>query len=279
MPTLKRWLAEPLWRFLLVALLLLAADRVFNTVADDETEIVVSAGRQQALTEAFVAEYGRAPREEELQSRLDRWVDEQVLYREALALGLDRRDTIVQRQLTQKMRFQLENVTLLPEPTTAELQAWLDKYPERYGHAATVSFEQVFFSRGRHGAGLSAQAARAREQLQREPSAYAGLGDAFPAGAVVTRFDAVRLKRDFGADFAEAVQKLPAGEWSAPLASSFGLHLVRVTARDRFRAASLNDVKDRVRIDYQIAEREEQNRRALAKLRARYRIHFEDSAR
>lgn len=275
MPFIQRVLAEPLSRFLLIALALLCADRFLSTPAGSDAEIVVSTSRQQALTEAFIAEYGRAPREDEVQSRLDRWVDEQVLYREALALGLDRRDSIVQRQLTQKMRFQLENVALLPEPTTAELQAWLDRHPERYGHAATLSFEQVFFSRGRHGAELVAQAARARQQLQREPSAYAGLGDAFPTGAVVTRATAAGLKRDFGPDFSDAVQRLPLAQWSAPIASGFGLHLVRVTARDGFRASRLTEVKERVRTDYRIAQREESNRRALAQLRARYRIRIE----
>ncbi|MEK6805138.1 MAG: peptidylprolyl isomerase [Pseudomonadota bacterium] len=279
MSFIKRWLAEPLSRFLLIALLLLAADHLFNRATDGRAPIVVSASRKQALTEAFTAEYGRAPRADELQTRLDRWIDEQVLYREALALGLDRHDSIVQRQLTQKMRFLLEDVTLLPEPTTAELQSWLDRHPERYGHAATLSFDQVFLSRGRHGARLGAQATRVRQRLQRDPSAYVGLGDAFPTGQRIKNADAAQLRRDFGSDFAAAVETLTPGVWSVPITSSFGLHLVRVTAREGFRPAALEEVNPRVRTDYQIAQREDHNRRAIAELRARYRVLVEGGTR
>src|SRR6185295_2323909 len=103
----------------------------------------------------FRAERGRDPDAAELQTRLDRWIDEQVLYREALALGLDRKDVIVRRQLTQKMRFLIEDATMPAEPSTAELQAWLEQHAERYGQPSTVSFQQVFLSRGRHGADLA----------------------------------------------------------------------------------------------------------------------------
>ncbi|MGH8459524.1 MAG: peptidyl-prolyl cis-trans isomerase, partial [Nevskiales bacterium] len=256
--SLRRWLKEPLCRFLLLGLALLAVDRTLrDTAVDDNARIMVSASRQAALADAFRGEHGRPPRSEELQAMLDRWIDEQVLYREALVLGLDRRDVIVQRQLTQKMRFLLEDVTLLPEPSEAELQAWLEQHPERYGHPSTVSFEQVFLSRGRHGERLQAEAARVAQQLQQAPREFVGLGDPFLVGQVVTDADANHLRRDFGAGFAESLQKLPQGTWTGPATSSFGLHLLRVTARGGFRPVTLAEVGDRVRVDYRLAQRDE----------------------
>lgn len=272
------WLREPLARFLLLGLAIFAVDRLFSgATGTDQTpgHIVVTATQQAALAEAFRAEHGRVARADELQARLDRWIDEQVLYREALALGLDRRDVIVQRQLTQKMRFLIEDSMPAAEPSEAELQAWLDQHTEKYGHPSTVSFEQVFLSRGRHGGRLASEAARIRQQLQDDPAGFVGLGDAFLVGQVVTDANTERLRRDFGAGFAESVRPLPQGEWSEPVASSFGLHLVRVTQRGSFRPATLPEVVDRVRVDYRMAQREEENRRALAELRARYRIEIE----
>lgn len=280
--TLRQWMQEPLWRFLLIGLALLALDRSLAGDASNAdgngARIVVSASRQAALAEAFRAEHGRAPRPEELQDRLDRWIDEQVLYREALALGLDRRDVIVQRQLTQKMRFLIEDATLLPEPTQAELQAWLEQHAQRYGQGPVVSFEQVFLSRGRHGERLQDEAVRVAAQLLHAPQAFVGLGDPFLVGQVVTAADAARLRREFGPGFDEALAQLPQGQWSGPVASGFGLHLVRVTERAPFKPAPLAEVADRVRLDYQLAQREERNRAALAQLRARYRVEFEGSA-
>lgn len=273
----RRWRQEPLLWFLLIGLAILGIDRwrVGPTEADDERRIVVSHSRQATLAAAFRDEHGRAPQAAELQAMLDRWIDEQVLYREALALGLDRRDVIVQRQMTQKMRFLIEDETLLPEPAPAELQAWLEAHPERYGRAPTVSFEQVFLSRGRHGERLAQEAARISEQLQREPQAFVGLGDPFLVGQVVTRADDNRLRRDFGPALVEAVARLPTGQWSQPLASAFGLHLVRVIAREPFERAVLSEVADAVRRDWRQAQRETRNAAALSQLRARYRIEFE----
>jgi hypothetical protein len=280
---MRRWFDEPLFRFLLLGLAILVADRLITSSGHmpggpQDQRIVVTASRQAALAEAFRAEHGRAPAGDELQALLDRWIDEQVLYREALALGLDRRDVIVQRQLTQKMRFLIEDAALLPEPSQAELQAWLERHPERYGQGPTVSFEQVFISRGRHGERLQSEAARIARQLRDEPGGFVGLGDPFLVGQVVTDADATRLRNDFGAGFEASLAQLPPGEWSGPLASSFGLHLVRVSARAPFRPARLEEVAGRVRLDYQLAQREERNRATLAQLRARYRVEFEGGA-
>ncbi len=276
------WLREPLASFVLLGLLIFAIDRLAirgdSNLGAASTHIVITASQQATLVENFRSEHGRAPTTEELQARLDRWIEEQVLYREALALGLDRRDAIVQRQLTQKMRFLIEDATLLPEPSQAELQAWLDQYPERYGQGPAVSFEQVFLSRGRHGDRLHAEAERVAQQLQRDPRAFVGLGDPFLVGQSVTAADSGRLRREFGADFGAALAKLPPGQWSGPIASGFGLHLVRVTDRTSLIPARLEAVEDRVRLDYQLAQREARNREALVQLRARYRIEYEDSA-
>lgn len=275
------WLREPLARFLLLGLAIFAVDRALNGVTgpgQKPEHIVVTATQQSALAEVFRAEHGREPRADELQARLNRWIDEQVLYREALALGLDRRDIIVQRQLTQKMRFLIEDTMQATEPSMAELQAWLDQHVEQYGHPSTISFEQVFLSRGRQGERLAAEAARIGQQLQHDPAAFVGLGDAFLVGQVMTAADAERLRKDFGEGFAASLKNLPAGEWSGPVASSFGMHWVRVTERGNFRSATLTEVAERVRVDYQIAQREEKNRRALAELRTRYRIEIENTA-
>lgn len=271
---LRLW-REPLLRFLVLGAILLALDHALApSAAEDGRAIVVTTTQQAALRESFRAEHGRAPQAGELQALLNRWIDEQVLYREALALGLDRRDVIVQRQLTQKMRFLIEDSSLLPEPSETQLQAWLDQHPERYGHPQTVSFEQVFLSRGRHGERLAAEASKLGSQLKQRPADFVGLGDPFLVGQLVTDADAARLRRDFGEGFADSLHTLDVGSWSGPITSSFGTHFVRVTARGSFRPANLAEVAERVRLDYRLAQREELNQRALAELRARYRIEI-----
>ena len=275
------WLREPLARFLLIGIGFLAVDHAVRdrvAVVDDAPRIIVSASRRDTLAEAFRAEHGRMPRAEELQALLDHWIDEEVLYREAVALGLDRGDTVVQRQLTQKMRFLIEDATLLPAPATAELEEWLARHPERYGRGPLVSFEQVFVSRGRHGERLAAEADRIVAELRSAPDAFVGVGDPFLVGQIVADTDPTRLRRDFGAGFAEALVAAPAGTWFGPVVSAFGLHLVRVTARAPFAPATLAEVAERVRVDLDLARREERNRAAIAELRGRYRVAVEGAA-
>lgn len=273
---------EPIVGFLLLGLVIFGVDRTISGApagdASRVTRIMVTASQQAALRTAFRAENGREPEAGELQTRLDRWIDEQVLYREALALGLDRKDLIVHRQLTQKMRLLLDNTASLPEPEEAALQAWLDRHPERYGHPGTVSFQHVFLSRGRHGNALATEAQRIAAQLALAPADFVGLGDAFLSGQVITDASATQLRRDFGPEFAEQLQAAADGRWSNPIPSGFGLHFVRTTARTDFRPAQLHEVAERVRQDYRSAQREAQTRQALDRLRQQYQVEIEGAA-
>ena len=237
----------------------------------EERQIVVSASRKGALVEAFRAEHSRPPRDAELRALLDRWVDEEVLYREALALGLDRGDTVVQRQLAEDaLSHRRRDDASRAVSRRARGLARASRGALRPRTAREL--RAVFLSRGRHGDGLAAEAARVAEQLRRAPDAFVGVGDPFLVGQVVTDADAARLRREFGAGFAEALAELAAGGWSGPVVSAFGLHLVRVTARAPFAAARLTDVADRVRLDFDLARREERNRAAIAELRERYEV-------
>lgn len=279
----RAWLQEPFALFLLLGVALFAADRLINgapSPRDSEgMRIVITASQQAALRETFHAEHGREPLAAELQARLDHWIEDQVLYREALALNLDRKDLIVHRQLTQKMRFLLEDATSLPQPSESDLRAWLDQHAQRYGQPPTISFEQVFLSRGRHGEDSQAQAARIGAQLARTPDTFIGLGDPFPVGQVFTAADPVQIRREFGPDFATATQKLAKGKWSGPIASGLGLHFVRVTALGEFHPAKLADVRAKVQADYQSSQRELLSRQALDRLKKKYRVEIEEATR
>lgn len=272
------WLREPLTLFVVLGIALFAGDRLLNGAPapiGDETRIVVTATQQEALREAFRAELGRNPTAEEQRIRIDRWIEEQVLYREALALNLDHKDVIVHRQLTQKMRFLLDDAAVVATPNDAQLQAWLDQHMQQYGKPAAISFQQVFLSRGQRGEHLQSDAIGISKELAAQPEKYASLGDPFPLGQEVKNFNAVEIRREFGAGFTEALQTLPQSQWSAPIASGFGLHLVRVTGRSHFQAVKLSDVRQQVLNDYLADQRAQSIRQAIDKLKKKYHVEFE----
>lgn len=275
---MRSLLREPLTLFLLLGLMLFALDRYWNGAPipiGESSHIVIAATQQATLRDAFRAEHGRNPTEEEMQSRIDHWVEEEVLYREALALNLDRTDLIVHRQLTQKMRFLLEDAAPLPTPSDNELQKFLDQHPERYGEPSKISFQQVFLSRGRRGTHLQTDATQIGALLQAKPDVFIGQGDPFTLGQIITAATPIQLRREFGPDFSSALHKLRPNEWSSPIASGLGLHLVRVTGTSEFQSAKLADVKKQVLIDYQQAQHELVSQRAIAALKKKYRVDVE----
>jgi peptidyl-prolyl cis-trans isomerase C len=276
------WLRQPLTIFILLGVMLFAIDRIWNgppQPLDGAHNIVVTTTQQQTLLDAFRTEAGRNPTPEETRQRLDRWIEEEVLYREALALNLDRKDLIVHRQLTQKMRFLLNESANAPTPTDAQLQIWLDQHMERYGKPTTISFDQVFLGRGQHGAHLQQDAAAIVAKLAAQPDQFIGLGDPFLQGQHVDNISPINLRRDFGAAFATAVESLQKSVWSNPITSGFGLHLVRITDRRDFQPVPLSEVRDRVLTDFQLAQHVTITQQSVDALKKKYRVEFETPAR
>jgi hypothetical protein len=194
-----------------------------------------------------------------------------MLYREAVALGLDRGDPIVRRRLVQKMGFIAEDLAAQSEPTDAELEAYLTAHAPRYRMPERVSFRHVFVSRDRRGPDAHQGAARLLEQIQggAEPGA---IGDPFLQGASFMRRSAAEIEAIFGRAFAEAVITARADAWSGPISSSYGAHIVFVSERVASAAPSLSAVRARVRQDLIDERRADATRAAIQKLRERYRV-------
>lgn len=269
----RSWLREPALHFVVIGLGLFGLHAAVAPRAVP-TRIVVSASFIEGLRSEQMQRNGRPPTAEEERGLIDRFIDDEVLYREAIALGLDRGDLIVRRRLVQKMEFVARGAAPEREPSTAELQALLDAHAERYGAKAAVSFRHVFLSRDRHGDAVHDDAVRALAAL-RAGAEPGGVGDPFLQGASWKARTEPEVAVIFGDAFAKAVVALAPGAWSEPIVSSYGEHLVRVDSRAPGGAPALSAVLARVREDWLSARREEDDRAAHRRLRARYVIDVE----
>jgi hypothetical protein len=275
-------LREPLVQFLLAGIVLLLAQRAcapVSAAASSAERIEISAQAQDSMRALFRKNNGHWPSADELAREVEHQVDEEVLYREAMRLGLDREDVIVRRQLQQKMRFLLEDVEALPEATREELQAWLDGRREHYAKPATLSFEQVFLSRARHGAQLEFDAVERLRVLQARAQDHHPFSDPFPAGLEFSQLDARAIEKNFGKEFADRLSKQPPqldGQWIGPLPSGMGLHLVRVTGRGAAQPVTVEQAGAALINDLRQHRREEANRSALRRMRARYQVVMAD---
>jgi hypothetical protein len=236
--------------------------------------IALSAADVDALRLDQRRRVGTDPTPAEDAAIVERFVDDEVLYREALAMGLDRGDIIVRRRLLQKMEFLLEGLHPIPEPTDAALEAYLAAHADRYRTPARIGVTHVFVSRDRHSADAEAVAAALRAQLEAGTDP-ATLGDPFLRGRELRAQSEQDLSGIFGPAFARAAVALPLEEWSGPVTSSYGLHLVRVRDRVPAEVPALARIRATVLQDWSEERRREAQRTARAELRRKYTVRVE----
>ena len=251
----QRLRREPLVHFLLTGGVLFVLSALFGQsfgVGGNGNRIEVTADRIQQLRETWTRQRGAPPTGRELDRLIEDFIREEVLYREAIASGLDQGDTIVRRRLAQKVEFLAQSVASTVEPSEAELQAFFDDDPARYRVPEQVSFSHVYFSGSNRGAGAEAAArgALARLASGAVPAAEAAqLGDRFMLQYEYPPQSRDQVRDLFGPRFAGRLFELPVGEWSGPVLSSYGMHVVRIRQRIPSRLPGLDEVRGRVLLD------------------------------
>jgi hypothetical protein len=159
--------------------------------------------------------------------------DEDAHYREALRLGLDD-DVMIRRLLREKLRLALSRDPTDAVVTDADLREYVERHRERYERPGAVTFAHVFFSTRDDAKRARTEAESALRELHTRnmtPPASDDLSDAFPLGLAFTARPEDALTAQFGEKFALRVLAAPPGKWIGPIASMYGLHLVRVQER------------------------------------------------
>jgi hypothetical protein len=255
----------------LVALLLFAVDALRTPPETDASEIVVSSDQVRALSERFVREYGRSPSDTELEERVWLLIDEEIRFREGVALGLAQGDPIVRRRVLQKMGFVEEAIAEPSDPTVAELEQVLAAAPEQYEHPALVAFEHVFFSLEGDEPELATQAAARALESGADAST---LGEAFLQGRTITERTITQVADDFGPGFAGRLEALPVGRWRV-VESRYGWHAVRFSVARAASAATVATARPALERDWRAAELETVKRALRDERRTLYAVRVE----
>lgn len=262
-PVARAILREPLTQFLLIGLALfavvsLARDLRRPVVRIDEAEL-------HQIVAYWEAQAQRPPTAEELKAMLRERIDEELLAREAVRLGLDRDDLIIRRRLAQKMAFASEDLAPAPEPSEADLRAWYAAHPDAYVSPATATFRHVFFN----GDAADAEA-KARAALTLPRPADAGQPFVLPLSYVGAPLR--DIERDYGPAFSRRLETAPEGQWSGPVKSAYGWHILRVERRTQAAVAPFASVRQDVAEALKADHRNQANQAFIRKLRARYRV-------
>lgn len=310
----RRQAARPALHFVLLGLALWSADRWLRTgleVAPDlaKRTIIISASARRSIRDDWTRQAGRAPTAEEERALIAVAVDEEILYREAVArgldrddrvvrtrlaqlaafvgepggeedlaaearrLGLDRSDLVVRRYLVQTMRLIASRPSRSEALREDDVASWFAAHRERFRQPPRMDLAHVYVSRDRRGGEAERDAAALLQRLRAdrvEPGNAGRFGDPFIRGTTLRGASPSDLERTFGPGFAEAVGALAERRWEGPIRSAYGLHLVWVDARTPEAVPSLDAVRNQVVLGL-AKEREQQRlRRRLDEWRRRY---------
>jgi peptidyl-prolyl cis-trans isomerase C len=248
----------------------------------ESNRIVLTPDDLVQMSVAWLAQGRSPPTPEQMQNLIELKVREEVLFREAIALGLDKDDTIVKRRLAQKMEFLAEGAAIENDPSTETLKAWFKDNQQRFALLPRVSFRHLYFSSDRHGERTREAAARALEQVAGQPavsSSAATLGDPFMYQDYYGDRSFDDIAKLFGLNFARALVSIKPGSWQGPVESGYGWHLVFVDSSAPSRVPAFEEIESDIKASWIAGQRAQAKAKAYETMRARYQVVLPEKLR
>lgn len=268
-------LREPLLHFLVIGAALFI---IFNLTGNSETtsdnRLIITQAELDRLASTWLKSMGRPPSAQEREQQLKHYIREQVLYREAMKMGLDQDDVIVRRRLAKKMEYLFNDLSFIPEATEVELNSFLSDHAEKFTLPATITFNQIYLDPGKRKQAINNDAEKLLKQLKETTAAIdtVNMGD---RSLLPYQFTAQRnneIAGMFGTAFATQVFALPANSWQGPVTSEYGLHLVYIRSHTKERLPSLAEIRDSVNREWRTTKQHEANEIFYQSLYQRYEI-------
>jgi len=267
-----RLFREPLLHFLAIGgLIFLFFAAVAEPGPAPTDTIVVEPEHIEQLATRFQLVWQRPPSDDEQRAMIDDFVREEIYYREALALGLDRNDTVVRRRLRQKMEFLTDTAADLLEPAAGELQAYLAANEQTYRSGPQLAFEQIYLGEAPGPDSVKLSLTALRSDPGTDPSAL-GASTLLPAGFDLSPPNAI--DGAFGQGFFERIAEIQSREWAGPVKSAYGLHFIRIFDGLPARMPPLEEVRDAVLRDWKAAKMLEIRESHYVQLRERYVVEI-----
>jgi len=259
------WWREPLVHFVLLGGVLFGVDRVLVKRAGDARAIVVSADVDREAKETFKATRGRNPTAAELAALHQVWLDNEVLYREGLALQVDKGDAAIRERVIFKALSVIDSNVKLPSIDDQGLRAWFEAHRSKYDEPARYDFQE---------AALSGKADRATVEAFVERLNLGAPGDARAGLRVFKGRPAASLSQSYGDGFVQALAALTPGRWAA-VETKDGWRAVRLDAAVAPRPADYASLRGVVMHDWTDATAAELRTAAVRALTKKYDISYE----
>lgn len=275
-------LGEPLIQFLFIGLCIYGA-YAFYGVPDEGAEnktVTVSSERIGAFISGWESRWKRPPTNQELTGLINQFIREDIFYREAMAMGLDRDDPITRRRLAKKLEFLSKDIASLKEPVAGELEQYFENNKEKYKIPNLITFAHVFIDPEKRRDATMDDAAKLLAHLQSTGPPDENTfrqGDRFMLQNYYPEKSELAIRKQFGSDFASAVMKLEPGKWHGPVLSGYGIHLVYVDTLTIAPTPLFKEVEEHVMQNWLSDQQEQFNEVFFENLKSRYEIVIENA--
>lgn len=272
----NRLLREPLVHFVLLgAVIFIGYSMVANEQQPPEN-IVITEGEINSILTSFVSMRQRQPTQEEMEGLIRERVRQEVYRREAVALGLDKDDIIIERRLQQKMEFILHDNIEESNPSDTVLQEFLTTHADQFITEPQYTFNQVFLDPEKRGKSIQKDASQILKQLNLDGVNFQSSGDPTLLPAELVNARSTEISNQFGDEFADQLSQVAKGQWQGPVQSTYGLHLVRITEYVDSRIPALDEVREAVSREWNNARIREANERFYQELLKNYKVTIEE---
>ena len=275
---MRRLLKEPLLHFLLLGAAIFVAYSFLSRSTGGETgKIVIRQGQLASMREGFILTWQRPPTREEWTGLIRDRIRQEVYYREALSLGLDKDDVIIQRRLQQKMEFVTDDIAARVLPTDDELKSYLEAHPDKFHLEQQFTFRQLYLNPKKHAENLAHDAEQLLNELNHanDEVDLAAMGDPFLLDNNFVAMSASEVTKQFGEKFTAKLSEISPGRWQGPVETGYGLHLVLVSERTQAHLPPLEDVREVVRREWENARRLETSEKQYETMLKRYLVTIE----
>lgn len=259
------WLREPLLHFVVLGGVLFAIDHFVVGNADDPHTIVVGADVDREARETFKSSRGREPSAEELEALHRVWLDNEVLYREGLALQVDKGDPAIRERVIFKALSVVDSNVRLPTADDRVLRAWFDSHRDRYDEPARYDFEEAALSGDSSEAAVRAFVTALNSGTPGDASAGLRVFKARPHASLV---------ESYGQEFARTLVQSPPDTWQA-LRTRDGWRAMRLDAVVPGKPAAFEELRGVVLHDWIDAAAAEQRTAVVRAFAKKYKIKYE----
>jgi len=263
-----KYLKEPLLHFIVIGALLFLLYSLLNPV-QEENEITIDEGLINEIVAKWELQRNRQPTLEELTGLVNEFVEQEVLYQEALEMNLDHNDEIVKRRLAQKMEFISDGLAESLQPTEVMLKKYFEDNKAKYSKDPVYTISHVYFSQDKRNDAYS----DAKNALKLKSKV--GLGDLISLPKTYTDASAFIISRDYGTSFANNLDSLEIGKWTGPINSGLGVHLVFIKEKKVGGLYTFEEVKDKVIVDYNFEASNDFKKELISSLLKGYKINVE----